>query len=233
MKIGLMQPYLFPYLGYFQLIYACDKFAVHDDVQYIRQGWVNRNRILVHGKEYLFTLSVKHDNYSKNINERFYTDSFDQEASKLLRNIEQSYSRSSYFKPTQDILRQLFATSERNVARFNLLSIQSVCQYLGIKNDILLSSDLKFEKSLTAESRVLAINRVLGGTHYINPIGGIELYAKENFAREGIQLSFLKTIFTPYQQPATEFIQGLSIIDVLMNCSRENILDMLDDYELL
>lgn len=233
MKIGLMQPYLFPYIGYFQLIGTIDKFVIHDDVQYIRQGWINRNRIIIHGKEFLFVFSVKHDDYSKKINERFYTDAFDAEAKKFLRNIDQSYFKAPCFAKVRALLTDVLGSPERNVSKLNTLSIRKTCQYLGISTGILMSSEIEFEKSLTAESRVLAINKKLGSTHYINPIGGMELYQKERYLESGIQLSFLKPRLSPYEQPTAEFLPGLSIIDVMMNCSRESILEMLGDYELI
>lgn len=233
MKLGIMQPYLFPYLGYFQLIQACDKFVIHDDVQYIRQGWVNRNRILVHGKEYLFTFSVTHDDYSKAINQRYYTGAFETEVRKLLRNIDQSYSKSPGFDSIRALLVRILTASERNVSKFNILSIQAICQYLGIDTEILVSSDLSYEKSLTAESRVLAINQLLGSTHYINPVGGLELYSKEAFLRSGVQLSFLQPTLRPYQQPTSDFYPGLSVIDTMMNCSRDDVRDMLGDFALV
>jgi len=233
MKIGLMQPYLFPYIGYFQLVRACDKFVVHDDVQYIRQGWINRNHIVLHHREFPFVFSVKHGDHSKHINQRFYTDALAVEARKLLKNISQSYARTPYFSEVKALLADVFESSERNVARFNTLAISKTCQYLGIDTEILVSSEMGFDKSLVAESRVIAINKALGSTHYINPIGGIELYSKDRFQEHGIQLSFLKPELRCYQQSTAEFIPSLSIIDVMMNCSRESIREMLGDYELV
>lgn len=232
MKIGLMQPYLFPYVGYFQLISMCDRFVVHDDVQYIRQGWINRNQIILHNRKFLFVFSVKHDDYSKNINERFYTDSFESESKKFLRNIDQSYSNAPYFADVRVLLADVLASPERNVARLNTLSIRQTCQYLGIDTEILVSSEMKFEKSLAGECRVIAINKKLGSTHYINPIGGVELYSKVRFQENGMQLSFLKPRLSPYKQSTPKFLPGLSIIDVLMNCPRESMREMLGDYEL-
>jgi len=233
MKIVLMQPYLFPYIGYFQLIRASDRFVVHDDVQYIRQGWINRNQIILHNRKFLFVCSVKHDNYSKNINERSYTDAFEAEAKKLLRNIDQSYSKAPYFAEVRALLADVLGNPERNVSRFNTLAIRNLCQYLGIGTEFLLSSEMEFEKSLVAESRVIAINKELGSTHYINPIGGTDLYSKDRFQEHGIQLSFLKPRLNPYKQSTAEFIPGMSIIDIMMNCSREEFLEMLEDYELI
>ena len=232
MKTTLMQPYLFPYIGYFQLIRTSDRFVIHDDVQYIRKGWINRNRIIVHAREYLFVFSVKHDDHSKNINERFYTDSFEAEAKKLLKNIDQSYSKAPHHAEVRPLLAEVFGSPERNVSRLNTLSITKTCQYLGIDTEILLSSEIEFDKSLMAESRVLAVNKKLGSTHYINPIGGTELYSKPRFQENGMQLSFLESRFRPYEQATPEFLPGLSIIDVMMHCSKESVTEMLQDFDL-
>jgi hypothetical protein len=233
MKIGLMQPYLFPYLGYFQLIQTSDKFVVHDDVQYIRQGWINRNQIILHNRAFLFVFSVKHDDYSKKINERFYAQGFDAEAKKFLRNIDQSYSKAPYFAEVRAMLAAILATPERNVAKLNTMSIRKICEYLGIGAEILVSSELDFDKSLAAEERVIAINQSLGSTHYINPIGGVELYSLERFEEKGLQLSFLKPVLRPYKQSSQEFLPSLSIIDVMMNCSKAELCEMLGEFELI
>lgn len=228
-----MQPYLFPYIGYFQLIAACDRFVLHDDVQYIRQGWINRNYIIVHKQRHLFGFSVKRDDTSKNINERFYTDDFSTQAKKLLRNIDQSYSRAPHFTDVRALLTGVLESSERNVARFNLLSIREISRYIGIGTKLLVSSELAFDKSLAGEGRVVAINEEMGSTLYVNPIGGLKLYSKQTFRESGIGLSFLRPRFRPYRQSTAEFIPALSVIDLMMNCSREELSEMLGDYEIV
>ena len=233
MKIGLMQPYLFPYIGYFQLISACDKFVVHDDVQYIQQGWINRNYIIVHQRKFLFVFSVKNDDYWKNINERLYTNAFEAEAKKFLRNIDQSYSKAPHFADVRELLVDVLGSPERNVSRFNISSLRKICRYLGIGTEIIVSSELTLDKSLAAESRIIAINKKLKGTQYINPIGGLELYSKERFQANGIELSFLKPRLRPYQQSTAEFLPWLSIVDVMMFNSKEEIMEMLKGYELI
>lgn len=233
MKIGIMQPYLFPYIGYFQLIWASDKFVLHDDVQYIRQGWINRNQIILHKRKFPFVLSVKHDDYSKSINERFYADAFEAETKKLLRNIDQFYSKAPHFTEIRTLVGTVLTTQERNVSKLNTLSIKKTCEYLGINTEIFVSSEMNFDKSLVAEPRVIAINKLLESTHYINPIGGLDLYSNERFQEVGIQLSFLKPIMRPYQQFTPEFIPSMSIIDVMMNCSKESIYEMLGDFQLV
>jgi len=176
---------------------------------------------------------VKRDEYWRNINERFYAKKFELEAKKLLRNIDQSYSKAPHYVSIRELLTEVLGNSERNVSRFNISSIRSICQYLGIDTEIIISSELTFDKTLTAENRVIAINKMLGSIHYINPIGGIDLYSKERFQEDGLELSFLRPKLIPYQQSSTEFIPWLSIIDVLMLNSKDKLIEILNSYELI
>src|SRR5690242_636845 len=93
LKIAIMQPYLFPYIGYFQLINAVDKFVIHDDVQFIKGGWINRNQILVNNREFMFTFSIKKDSSSHNINKRYFSDKFEAEKNKFLRTLKANYGK--------------------------------------------------------------------------------------------------------------------------------------------
>ena len=136
MKIALMQPYLFPYIGYFQLIRAADRFVVHDDVQYIRQGWINRNHIIVHDRKLLFVCSVKHDHHTKNINKRFYADTFEAEARKLLRNVDQSYSKAPHFAEVRTLLADVLGNPERNVSKFNTQAIRRALPVFGDRHRV-------------------------------------------------------------------------------------------------
>jgi hypothetical protein len=233
MTLGIMQPYLFPYIGYFQLIAACDKFVVHDDVQYIRQGWVNRNYILANDRRRLFVFSVRHDDHGKSINQRFYSSAFKAEARKLLRVIDQSYAKAPYYGGARALLEEVLENPLRNVAAFNTLSLRRTCRYLRIETEFVVASELAFDKSLSAEDRVIAIGKETGATQYINPIGGMELYSRERFRDNGIELSFLRPTLNYYQQLATTFYPSLSIIDVVMSCSVDDTAGMLKDYELV
>ncbi|HEU5140600.1 MAG TPA: WbqC family protein, partial [Bacillales bacterium] len=104
MKTGIMQTYLFPYIGYFQLIHSVDQFVIYDDVQYIKSGWINRNRILVNQKDFMFTLSLKKASSSLNINERYFSKNFGRERDRLLKTLKESYGQMDDYENVSTLL---------------------------------------------------------------------------------------------------------------------------------
>lgn len=234
MKVGIMQPYLFPYLGYFQLINAVDVFVIYDDVQYIKGGWINRNKIQLNKKGILFTFSVKKDSTTKMINQRYYSDStFKLTKSKFLTTISLSYHKSPYFKEIFELLSDIFTFNTLNVAEFNANSLQILCNYIGIDTPFIISSHLKKNENLKSYDRVIEINKILESDEYINPIGGSELYSRAVFRENNIALHFIRMKDIQYSQFGEEFIPSLSIIDVLMFNSKEKIKGLLGRYELV
>lgn len=233
MKLAIMQPYLFPYIGYFQLINAVDKFIIADDVQYINKGWINRNRILIKGKEHLFTLSIKKAPFHFNINQRHYIDAVGFQKKKLLNTIRHAYSKAPFYDVVMDLLVDIFADQELNVSTMITNSLKSVCLYIGIKPDYCLSSELARNNSLSMEESTLDINKCMGSDNYINQIGGVKLYSKEKFVENHIKLNFLKTKEIPYKQFSNDFVPNLSIIDVLMFNSKIEVQRLLNEYELI
>ncbi|MDU1323245.1 MAG: WbqC family protein [Clostridium botulinum] len=233
MRVGIMQPYIFPYLGYFQLINAVEKFVIHDDIQFIKGGWINRNSILFNGDRFKFVFSVKKDHYYKNINERYYTENFNKESKKFLANIVMVYKKAPYFDDVYKLLENILNNSERNVAILNTFSIVEICKYIGINNKILFSSKLNKDNELKSEERVIDINKCLNSHLYINPIGGTELYSKESFQKENIKLNFIKMKDIKYKQFNSNFLDNLSIIDVMMFNDKITIKKFLEHYELV
>jgi hypothetical protein len=234
MKVAIMQPYFCPYIGYFQLINLVDKFVIYDNVQYISDGWINRNRILIQKKKpYMFTLSVKNDSHTLNINERFYVNNIEREKNKILKTIRQSYSKAPYYNEVADLLDDIFSIGELNVAKMNTKSLKLICNYLDFNTDFIINSNLKSDSNLDGQDRVLYINRQLDSNHYINSIGGKELYSKKTFKKNNIKLNFLKTDNIQYEQFGNGFVSNLSIIDVLMFNSKDEIKNMLNKYELV
>lgn len=231
MKLGIMQPYFFPYLGYWQLINAVDTYVVYDDVAYIKGGWINRNNILVNGSAHLITLPLENSSSFKNINEIEITKN-QKNIEKLLKTIQMSYSKAPYFQVVYTMIEKLLKENT-NIAMLNYNSICEINKYIGVKTKVLLSSEIEKDNSLKAQDKVIHINKLLGADTYVNAIGGMELYNKEDFNKEGIELKFLKMNDVKYQQLKNEFVPNLSIIDVLMFNSHKQIKEMLDDYTLL
>ena len=227
-----MQPYFYPYIGYFQLINAVDKFILLDDVNYIKRGWVNRNKINVDNKESLFVVPLEKPSQNKLIKDTYLKD--DKKCKdKILKTIEFSYKKSPYFTDCFSIVKKSILNEEKNLSLFILESIKDVCNYLDIKTEIEPSSSVYLNSHLKSSKKIIDICIQEKATKYINPIGGIELYSKDDFKNHGIELSFLKTKDIIYKQFGSEFIPYLSVIDLMMFNSPSEIRKMLEGYDLI
>jgi hypothetical protein len=231
MTLAIMQPYIFPYIGYWQLINAADTFVVYDNIQFSKSGWFHRNNILLNGQKTLFSIPLKKDSDSLDVVDRFISDEAQKQINKILAQIENSYKKSPYFKNVFPLIEGIFKYDEKNLFKYIYNSIIQVCQYLDIKTQIVISSRIDVDHSLIAQEKVIAINKALNSTQYINPIGGTELYDTDAFERENIQLNFLESEIPEYKQLKGDFIPYLSIIDVLMFNSKEDIKNMLEKYK--
>lgn len=232
MKIGIMQPYFLPYIGYWQLLNAVDKYIIYDDVNYIKGGWINRNRILINKEAKYFNIKLNGASPNKLINEvEIFLDKLYKK--KLLKTIKENYVKAPFFKEVFPVIQKIIENEEINLARYLEYSIKEVCSYLDIKTEILISSDLEKNNSLKGEDKVIDICKKLGGTEYYNAIGGQELYSFKDFENNGIELKFLKTKEINYQQFNNGFIPYLSILDVMMFNSKEKIKEFLNNYILI
>lgn len=225
-----MQPYLFPYIGYFQMINAVDVFVFYDDVNFIKGGWINRNRMLINGSDKLFTVPLKDASSFKLINE-IEINTKVPAYSKIVTSISQSYRKAPFFQEVFPIIESVFKSPVATICDLTVLSIQAVNDYLGIATLLKRSSlDFADTKGLDRAERLIAICKQTGAQKYINAIGGQELYTKQYFASEGIDLKFIKTQPIEYRQFDNDFVSWLSIIDVLMFNSVEDIKVMLNKY---
>lgn len=232
MAVAIMQPYFFPYLGYFQLVKAVDHFVFYDDVNFIKGGWINRNRILVNKEPKYFGVQMKGASSFKKINE-IEIDLNSKNIRKLLNTIQQNYSKAPFFKETLKIVENVLSSDNNLLSGLAGESVKQVSNYLGIKSTFHFSSFLKnnyIDKE--REERIISIVLDFKDDEYINASGGIKLYNKEHFKRSGIQLKFIHPTLSKYQKNNSDFVPGLSIIDVLMHSSKEDILIMLDNYSL-
>lgn len=232
MKLGIMQPYFFPYIGYWQLLNEVDIYIIYDDVNYIKGGWVNRNRILVNGKPSYFNVQMKGASPLKKINEVEVSEDpiFKR---KLLSTLKMNYVKAPYFEQIYPIIENIINNDESNLARYLEYSIRTIANYLDINTKIIVSSELNKNNELRGKEKVIHICKILGATDYINAIGGQSLYDYESFEKNEIQLNFLKTNDIIYEQYNNEFVPYLSIVDVLMFNSKEEVKNMLGQFELV
>ncbi|MDH6309748.1 hypothetical protein M2451_002068 [Dysgonomonas sp. PFB1-18] len=231
MKLGIMQPYFLPYIGYFQLLNAVDKYVIYDNIQYTKKGWINRNRILQNGKDLLISVSVEKDSDYLDIRDRVVSAGFDRK--KLLNQIRESYRKAPYFGEVMPFIEEIVNCEDTNLFDYVYNSVKQVCNYLDIKTEIIVSSTLDIDHSLKGQDKVIAICKELGATDYYNAIGGQELYTVEDFKKENINLHFVSTNPIEYKQFANEFVAWLSILDVMMFISVDEIRGMLGNYKLV
>lgn len=228
MKLAVMQPYLFPYIGYFQLIYAADFFLIYDDVAYIKQGYINRNSILSVNGVTRFTVPVPGASSNKMISEL----AFSRGVSKIIRTIEQTYSKASYFKDVFPMILEALQHEDRAIASVCQKSYEDIFSYVGIEKKIYKTSELEYDRNNNARDRLFSLCNKFGSDCYVNSPGGRDLYSKQDFSERGIDLKFIKMLPVEYPQGGVEFVPNLSIIDILMRCSPEEINNMLARYEL-
>jgi len=229
MKIAIMQPYLFPYIGYWQLINAVDKFVIFDDVNYIHKGFINRNKILAGGKPHQFTLNLIGASQNKLINKI----QIEKNYSKILKTIEFNYKKSAQFNNFFPLLKSIFDQKETNLAKFIGNSLKKISEYIEIKTDFVFSSEIKKNNEFKNQDKIIDICQKLKTTHYINAINGKKLYDKMLFKKNNIKLNFIQTKSFEYQQFNNDFVPYLSIIDVLMFNDLDNIKSLLNLYELI
>lgn len=232
-KIGIMQPYFFPYIAYWQLINAVDVFVIYDDVNYIKGGWINRNNILLNGKAHLITLPLDGAspfspiNQTKMIDNKIYK-------KKLIKTLEQAYKKAPYFNEIAPLIHDTIFYPSDKIIDVIYYSIKRVSGYIGINTKFILSSALQKNDDLKGQDKVLHICELLCAAEYINAIGGFKLYDKKAFANVGMKLHLLKTKEIIYNQwEDGKFVHMLSIIDVLMFNDVKTVQCYLKDFTLV
>jgi len=229
-----MQPYLFPYLGYFQLMRAVDRFVVYDDVAFITQGWINRNRVLINGRPSYFTVPVKHASSFVSIHDTLI-DGDGQHArwiEKTLKTFDNAYRRAPQFARVFPLVEAVLMRPTNRVAELAAASLEAVADFLEIRTEWVESSRRYGNAGLKGEERVLAICRAEQATDYVNAAGGRELYARDRFEAAGVRLHFLQPRTVEYRQFGHPFVPWLSIIDVLMFNPLETVQTFLDACDL-
>lgn len=233
-KIAIMQNYLYPYIGYFHLIHAADKFVFLDDVNYINRGWINRNRIISPDKktDHLFTIPLEGASQNKKINEILLHENFVRWRETFRKTFEAGYKSAPYYENARTLVFSLLdsVVPGETIADLARKSIKTCSEYLGLKKEWSNSSSQYKNSDLKKGARLIDICKQEGADHYINAIGGQELYTKEMFAAGGITLSFVKSNLKPYREP---FLPGLSIIDIIAYCDPEALQEQLVSYHLI
>lgn len=231
-RLAVMQPYVFPYLGYFQLLQAADRFVLFDDVNFIKKGWINRNRILLNGAPWTFTIPIKDQSQNRTILDSMIADDASWKR-KLLTNLGHAYRKAPHFDAIYGPVEALVMQAEGSIAELAGDSIRWAVEQMGLPTTVHRSSELALPADLDGEQRILALCAHHGAQRYINPANGAHLYQEAHFTDAGVELRFLRMQDVRYPQgPGSTFEPGLSILDVLMHCSKEEVRELLTRYTL-
>lgn len=228
--IAIMQPYFYPYIGYWQLMRAVDKFIMYDDVNYIKGGWINRNRILVQGAPAFITVPLVDSSPYKRIHTLEMQPTAWRE--RLLKTLAQTYSKAACFGEVFPVVEALVLHKENNLADYLVYQLQGLARFMGITTEFVVTSLPYANDHLSGQARVIDICCQEKADVYINAIGGQELYAADAFHQAGVDLRFLRMQALPYRQRAADFVPYLSILDALMSTGVEGIQEHLDSSEL-
>lgn len=234
MRTAVMQPYLFPYIGYFQLIGAVDTFVFFNDVNFITRGYIHRNAIDINGKKSTFTVPLSGASQNDLIKETLiHPQEYGKWWHKFSKTLKQHYGSAPFFEDIFEMLNEVLDAPPSSISSLAEKSVTSVCGYLGMETKFKDSSDIAYDRTGAAQEKVLDLCTNLQADTYINPIGGVELYEEKAFSKKNIELYFIKSGAINYSQKTDTFLPNLSIIDVLMYNDLDSITDFLRNFELL
>lgn len=234
MKIAIMQPYLFPYIGYFSLIKNTDHFVFFDTPQYIRKGWINRNRILgTNGKDIYFTVPVEKCPRETPIKEVKISHNEDWQE-KWMGQLTIYKKRAPYYSTIMQLVRDVLSCDTQYISEMAINSVIKTCQYLGIElnYDVYSKMNLPLFEVEAPDEWALGITREMKYDTYVNPPGGKTFFDANKYKKANIELEFLTQEIQKYNQRIREFVPGLSILDVMMFCTPEEIRSMMDSYKI-
>jgi hypothetical protein len=231
MKLAVMQPYLFPYIGYYQLAYCSDMFVFYDDVTYIKNGYINRNSVLTKNGRQLFTLPVNNASSFTLIKDL----EFSNNVKKILSSIQQAYSKSPYFSDVYPIIEKIFKSENRNVAYMASQSIIEVFKYLNTDFKYTYASLVEYDNAQDAKNKLYQFCDIFNSNEYINTIGGKDLYHKDDFIKQGVDLGFISGCYFEYNQfnNNSKFENNLSMIDILMNENKFDVIEKLKLFKII
>ncbi len=225
-----------PYIGYLSLIKHSDLFILFDPVQFIRHGWIERNRILKQNEGWLYIQVPLVKTGRDTLIKECLIDNSQDWKGKILSQLQIYKKQAPYYYKTVQLLKEIFEGEYDTITALNKASLEKICNYLGFPKELPVFSEmnLEIEEPNSPDEWALNICKKLDGKiHYINPIGGLEFFDTEKYTNQHIDISFQKMIPVHYDQKRTPFEYGLSIIDVMMFNSPEEINNMLDQFELV
>lgn len=232
-SVVLMQPYFFPYIGYYSLIDKADIFIVCDEVQYIRQGWMNRNRILNCNTEFHYICMPVIKAPQKTAIKDIRIDQQLQWKTKLRQDLTRYRNYGRYYKNAMEVIEACLAYETDSLTAFHVNSMKQVMAYVGIEGriEVLSEMNLKLPEIKAADEWGLYVTKALGGKTYCNPPGGMNFYSSQKYTQNGVEILFVINKLAPYNQGRDYFVPGMSMIDAMMFISPSQILEHVKNYE--
>ena len=231
MRLAIMQPYFFPYIGYFQLCHAADHFIFFDDVNFITQGWINRNKILIESEPKLFTIPLRKASQNKKINEvEVDLGQMKKWRIKFKKTLLQNYGKSPYFDEVITLINNVLDGHHRNISELAIASIKKTAEFLELPLESSKSSKKEYDRDVTPQEKVFQLCKQTNATEYINLPGGKQLYKKVDFENHNIKLQFLTPFIHTYPQLSEGFTSHLSILDIMFLNSKETAKKMIANY---
>lgn len=231
-RLAIMQPYFFPYIGYWQLINAVDRFMIYDDLSYIKRGWINRNRILINKSPAYITVPLHRSSSNKRIRDiDLHPEPGWQD--RMIKTLEITYRRAPSYAESFPVIERLIRHQAENLSAYLAYQLRVLAAFLGIATEIVTPGPQSDDENMRGQQRVLEVCKREGADVYINPQGGQGLYDPRFFRRGGVDLRFLVMHPLPYKQRAGGFMPYLSIIDALMEIGPGGLKAHLDAYALI
>lgn len=232
MKVALMQPYFFPYIGYFQLIHSVDEFVIFDQAQHIRRSWITRNRILNAHKETVYiNVPVCKAPRETKIKDIIINNELNWQE-KIIQQLNY-YKDAPNYSHVLEFVKECLRKEYTKLSQLNTCLLRKTCKLLNIETNITVLSESfpSIDEADDADEWGIIVSKALNATTYINAIGGKEFYNTQKYNEEGLEIKFVNPMLEPYKQFNHEFISGLSIIDVLMFNNIDHIIEMIENKE--
>ena len=214
MSVAIMQPYFLPYIGYFQLAAAVDKFVMYDNIEYVKKGRINRKRFLRNGNAEYFSVPLNKGSDYLHVNQRKISPTFD--CRKMIAQMAGAYSKAPYYHDIIPTFKEIISFQSNDLFEYLHHSLQKLFLLLHIDVPIIVSSEVDIDHAIKGQEKLISICQNLQSASYLNSIGGIPIYKTDDFKSAGIALQFLKSNAFLYPQFDNPFVPNLSIIDVLM-----------------
>jgi hypothetical protein len=218
-KVGVIQSCYVPWRGYFDLIRSVDLFVVYDDVQYSKGGWRNRNQLKLPAGLRWMTVPVR-VSLGQRIDEVEISNDRKSWVEEHIRLLRDALSTAPYFSDAWEIWSMATRQNYQRLSQLNVHLLKSVCEYLGIRTPLVMSSDYPTHGESTA--RLLSLLRAVGATSYLSGPSAATYLDKGMFAADGIRLEYKSYDYAPYPQLHGNFVGAVTILDLIANCGRES-----------